>query len=210
MAFNTYAPTIYQKFTYVLAAGADIDVSVYGRFLTVLSNSNATDPHISVGGQAEYQIPAGLSIDLNPSADSGAIQATNFGKLRFRNSSGSSMTIEFAISSGRIIDNRVTISTSTILSVNNTGQTMSTPAAYAVATAAPGAAFLAAASTTREVIMQNNGAAPVWIGDANVDGSANRGILIPVGGTFALQTAAALYARSTGAASTLSYMVIAT
>lgn len=208
MAFNTYAPTIYQRFTYAIAAGESIDVAVYGRFLTILSNSSATDPHVSIGGQVEYQIPAGLSVDLNPEADS--TNAKYFGKLRFRNSTGAVMTIDFAISSGRIFDNRIIISTTTVLLTNSTGQTMSTPAKYAAGTGAPGAPAVVAASTTREVGITNNGTNPVWAGDANVDGANSRGILIPAGSTVFLTTAAAIYLRSTGGTSDCGIMVIAT
>lgn len=206
MALSNKGATIYQRFTYSIAAGAAIDVNCYGRFITILANSITTDPHLSIGGQVEYQIPAGISIDL--AQDNTDPRNNIYTTLRFRNSSNAIMVLDFAISSGRIYDNRVIISTTTTLNTNSTPDTLASPAAAAVSDVV-GAAKIAAAGANREYILQNNGANDIWVGDANISAATSRGIKIAPNTGLTLTTGGAVYAVcAAGLTSTLSIIVM--
>lgn len=201
MALSNKGATIYQRFTYTIAAGADITINALGRFVTILGNSSTTDPHMSIGGQVESQIPAGISVDL---AQDNADPKDNFYySLRFRNSGVAIMTLDLAISSGRIQDNRVVISSTSVLPVNATPDTNTTPAPAAVTDVA--AVAVAANGSTREVLLQNNGANDIWVGDANIDPATLRGYKIEPKSGLLIGTAGAIYARcAAGLTSTLS------
>ncbi len=188
----------YKYFSVTIPAGEIRRVDVYSRFLTILNNSAASDPLVSIGGQSYERIPQGISIEL-PEND-------NFGYLEFYNDSIADLTITFAVSAGRIYDARLVASA--VLSVNATSNVLSTPAAITVTTSAPASPAIAADSTRRAVILQNNGANPVWVGDAAVDGANNRGICIVPGESMSIETEAAIYLRSTGGNSTVSYALL--
>jgi len=189
-------PQVYQYFKRTIAAGEVIRINAYGNFLTLLNSTGAEDILISISGQSFQEMPQGLSLEL-PQGDS-------FVYLEFRNSEAGPVTIKFSLSNGKIFDNRVTISGT--LDVTETTNAINTPAAVAVEVAVPGAATIAANANRREILIQNNGANPIWVGDANVDGANNRGIKIDIGGSIILASEAALYLRSTVGASTASYM----
>lgn len=188
--------TIYQYFQRVIAAGEVARINVYGNFITLLSNTGSANIRISIGGQSFQELPFGLSVELP--------QGDNFTYLEFQNTEGAAVTIAFSLSSGRINDARLVLNG--VVAVNLTTNALSTPAAITVNTAAPGAATIAANTSRRTVIIQNNGANPIWAGDSAVDGASNRGILIPIGDTLVLDSEAAIYLRATGAASTASIM----
>lgn len=189
----------YRYFDITIAAGEIYQLNVFGRFMSILYNSSTTDPLVAINGQPEEKIPAGLSIKLSD-------EEYSFKKIEIRNSSGSSMSLKLAFSSGEVYDNRFAV-TST-LDVNTATDTISTPAALTIPTTAPGAASIAASTSRREVVIQNNGANPLWIGDANVDGANNRGIKVAAGDSIVLNTSAAIYMRATGASTTVSYMTL--
>lgn len=188
----------YQFFSITIAAGEVYHINSYSHFITLLSSTGVQSIMISIGGQAMQELPAGLSVELP--------QDQNFTFLEFKNNELVPVTITFSLSSGAVQDNRNIITG--IIAVNPSGNTFVTPAAIAVAVGAPGAVSIAANPGRREVIIQNNGANPIWAGDANVDGTSNRGILIEIGATVVLSTEAAIYLRSTGGASTASYAEI--
>lgn len=188
--------TIYQYFQRAIAAGEVVRVNVYGNFITLLSNTGSANIRISIGGQSFQELPFGLSVELP--------QGDKFTYLEFQNTEGAAVTIAFSLSSGRINDARLVLNG--VVAVNLTTNALLTPAAITVNTAAPGAATIAANTSRRTVIIQNNGANPIWAGDSAVDGASNRGILIPVGDTLILDSEAAIYLRATGAASTASIM----
>ncbi len=187
---------VYQFFRRTIAAGETAKINAWGNYVTLLSNSGSNNIFISIGGQPMQEMPFGLSVALPHDA--------RFKYLEFYNSAGVSVTIEFTVSAGLVSDNRSVINSTLVVDPSSDG--LATPAAITVNTAAPGAATIAADSTRREVIIQNNGANPIWAGDANVDGANNRGILIPIGQAIVLSTQAAIYLRSTGGASTASTM----
>ncbi len=101
----------YRNFEYTLADQEIREIFAYGRFLTILSNSISIDPKVSINGQAAQPIPSGIGIEL-------PLGEKPYTTLMFQNTSGGAMTIRFAISNGRIIDNRLVLS-GTILTQDN-------------------------------------------------------------------------------------------
>lgn len=91
----------FTNFTVVIAAGESRKISKLGKYITILSNSGA-DPRIQINGQNGGIVSSGLSIELPPSE--------NFDKLEFVNESGASITMQIAISNGKIIDSRTVLS----------------------------------------------------------------------------------------------------
>jgi hypothetical protein len=188
---------IYSYFSMILAAGEYRETAVYGNFINMLGNSGATNIRISIDGQPEQELPQGISMDLPDS--------NTFTMIAFHNTSVAAVTITFSISNGRVFDNRIVLSGS--LSVNLTPDGFSTPAAVAVAVAAPGAPAVAASASNREVWIQNNGGNDIWYGDANVDGANNRGIKLKPDEMAIVSTSAAIYLRSTVGASVASVAI---
>lgn len=179
--------TIYQDYQVVLSAGEFRQFQCHGRYLTILDNSLSTDMMISFDGQAEQPVPKGISIELP--------EQENFVTLGLRNPAGSSATLRFAISNGKVDDNRNVISgTVTVEGVSNT---ITTPVKGTATTGVPGAPAVAAAGANRKVIIQNLGANDIWFGDSNVDGANSRGTKILPGDGYEIDTAAAIYIRST-------------
>lgn len=91
----------YTNFTVVIAAGQSRKIAKLGKYVTILSNSGA-DPRIQINGQNGGIIPNGLSLELPP--------AESFDKLEFVNESASSITMQIAVSNGKIIDSRTVLS----------------------------------------------------------------------------------------------------
>jgi hypothetical protein len=91
----------FTNFTAVIAAGESRKISKLGKYITILSNSGA-DPRIQINGQNGGIVPSGLSIELPPSE--------NFDKLEFVNESSDSITMQIAVSNGKIIDSRTVLS----------------------------------------------------------------------------------------------------
>lgn len=189
---------IYQDNSITLSAGQFYQLYATGRFLTILDNSLSTDMMFSFDGQPEQSIPKGISVELP--------ETEKFITINIRNPAGSAATIRFSISNGQVYDNRNVI-TGTV-TVDNTSNTISTPAKGTATTAAPGAPAIAASSANRIVIIQNQGANPIWWGDSAVDGANSRGIKIPAGEGYEIATASAIYLRSTGGNSDYSYAVL--
>jgi len=185
----------YSFFNITIQAGEIYRINNYSHYITLLSSTGAQNVMISIGGQAMQELPFGLSVELP--------QDENFTYLEFKNNELLAVTITFSLSSGAVSDNRNVVNGTVV--VNPSANTFVTPAALAVAIGAPVAPAIVANPGRREVIIQNNGANPVWAGDINVDGANNRGVLIPIGGTVILSTEAEIYLRSTGGASTASY-----
>ncbi|MDD5692245.1 MAG: hypothetical protein PHP10_03605 [Candidatus Omnitrophica bacterium] len=92
----------YRYFSVTLAAGQVLPINVYARYITILSNSIATNPEISIGGDQFETIKAGLSIEL-PEGD--MVQ-----EIQLRNPSAGLMTLTFALSAGKIVDSSLSIS----------------------------------------------------------------------------------------------------
>jgi hypothetical protein len=189
--------SIYRHFELNILAGETVERSVHGRFLTLLTNTSGDDPKVSIAGDSEETLPKGISVELSDAEKS-------FTLIRFRNPGGSTMTITFSISEGRILDNRTVISGS--LAVNATPDTMTTPAAAAATSTA--AQIVTGASSTRRVTLQNQGPDAVWVGDANVAPDSNRGYKIPKDGGIQIDNSDDIWARTAaGETATVSIMV---
>lgn len=187
--------SIYRHFELNILAGETVERSVHGRFLTLLTNTSGDDPKVSIAGDSEETLPKGISIELSDVEKS-------FTLIRFRNPGGSTMTITFSISEGRILDNRTVISGS--LAVNATPDTMTTPAAASATSTA--AMIVTGASATRRVTLQNQGPDAVWVGDENV--AVNRGYKIPKDGGIQIDNSDDIWARcATSETATVSIMV---
>lgn len=188
-----YEPLLIDSIT--LAAGVSRDVNIQGNFFRVLSTTGSADILVQIGSGRETPVPAGLGVDLP--------EGEKFDKIRFRNSEGSQVVVQYAIGNGKILDDRSTF-TGTVNTLEAVSNTLATPASISVPTTAPGSPQVAASTTTREVWVQNNGSFDLWVGDSNVDGANNRGVKIIPGGLAVFVTSAALYMRANGGTTTAS------
>lgn len=195
------AGSIYQKMTIVLAASETRQIAVSGSYLRILSNSSATyDPIIRMGSSPEQSIKAGIGIKLSPGETFGIIV------LRNPNASGS-MTVEIASGDGQIDDSSLVISGS-IATVETPTNTLTSPAAIAVNATGT---LIAADSTIRERIMQNNGTKNVWVGAtlATTIPASNQGIKIAAGASMIISSSGAVAVKcAAGETSTLSILNI--
>lgn len=85
----------YASMRFTLAAGRQRTVAMYGNFLSILDNNLSANPEISIGGDPFYEIPKGVSV-----------QVESFKYIEFKNPSASSMSLWIAMSAGEIWDNR--------------------------------------------------------------------------------------------------------
>lgn len=175
--------TVYQHYSRTIAAGEIAEVSVFGRFITLLSNTSSTDMQLQIDSDPLQTFPKGLSLDLP--------EGKFFKKIYIKNPSASSADITFAISSGKILDSRVVLSGS--LSTNDTPDLFTTPAKASVTATA--SKIVTGSSSTRVMIIQNKGPYPCTIGDSNVDADNDRGYEIPVDGAIELKTKADIWAE---------------
>jgi len=90
-----------QHFQETIAAGERKIIYAYSRMLTILENSASDDIKVGIGEMLPTLLRAGLQYEL-PEGD-------NFDRLAFENQSGSSTTVKFILSMGRVHDNRLTI-----------------------------------------------------------------------------------------------------
>ena len=114
MAKQTYA-----SIRFTMAAGRQHTIAMFGNFLTILDNSLATNPEVSIDGAPFYEIPQGVSVKVTP-----------FGKVECKNPSGSSMDLWVAMSAGEILDNRANFSGN--ISVEDITDAIATPAALSI------------------------------------------------------------------------------
>lgn len=187
--------TVYQDYQIVLTTGEFRSFQCHGRYLTILENSVSDDMLVQFDGQPSQPLPKGLSVEIP--------ENENFITISFRNPSVSSATIRFSISNGKVYDNRNVI-TGTV-DVDDVSNTLDSPAAFAVDDTAQIA--VASDSTVKEVILQNNGANAVWIGDSNVTPASSRGIKIDADTSMVVSSSDDIYARcAAGLTSTLSIL----
>jgi len=189
--FKTYSLTI--------AAGGVNRIDSYARFIAVLSSTSSTDMKAILGdGRAIAELPAGVSLELP--------QGEFFKSITIQNPTGGNVTLKIALSMGSIYDRRFTVAS--VLSVTTAATVTSTPPAVAVA-ASPAAAtlLLAAYADRHEIIVSNDGANKMYVGDPNVDAAANRGVPIAPGGSVVLNTTAAIYGMAVAAGATTASIV---
>jgi len=106
----------YASMRITMAAGRQQMIAMFGKFLTILANNLSTNPEISIDGDPFYEIPQGVSIEVQ-----------QYSKIEFKNPSASSMTLWLAMSAGKIWDNRA-VFTGTI-PIEDITDAIETPAA---------------------------------------------------------------------------------
>lgn len=94
--------SLYQFYNPSITAGATRPYSVYGRFITLLSNTSLTPILVSLDAQPMQPMPFGISIELPDNEV--------FHNIKFKNDTLATVKIEFCTSAGRIYDNRVNLS----------------------------------------------------------------------------------------------------
>ncbi len=107
----------YRDFQFTLAAGEMQTIFAWGRFFTMLANSSATDLLVSINGQAAQPVPNGVGLEL-------PLEESPYSTITITNPSGAPMTVRFAISNGRVIDNRNV--TSGLILVSDTAEQANT------------------------------------------------------------------------------------
>lgn len=117
------------------------------------------------------------------------------------NTGVASITVRVALALGQVSDDRLNVS-GTITTQQNSPGTLTTIADVALNNASA-TLILAAASTTREVIISNPlaNAVDLRVGDSAI--TATRGAILAAGQTMALTTAAAVYVFANAAGKTL-------
>ena len=254
----------YQYFERTIANNGIAPIYAFSRFITLLENSASVNIRMSINDQPYQQLPQGISVEL-PAAEV-------LKSIAFYNVSGATCTIKFALSAGRIYDNRVVIAgdldvtdisnnittpvstialdennlinnaaavnkgggkvgipltsqpfaTGEILTIANTVNYNATDwivdatssANEVVITATYSAETfdgvddsiglttprsIGADTTRKELIIQNNGAVDVWIGDTNVDVTTKRGTKLVTADIAILSVTAAVYAMADSA-----------
>lgn len=97
-----------------MASGRQKVIAMYGNFLTILENSLTSNPEVSIAGDPFYEIPQGVSIQVEP-----------FTKVEFKNPTGSSMSLWIAMSAGKIFDNRANFAG--VVTVKDISDAIATP-----------------------------------------------------------------------------------
>jgi len=105
----------YSSIRFTLPAGRQHGVAMFGSFLTILNNSLTVNPLISLGGSPFYEIPQGVSVEVD-----------EFVRVAFKNPSGASMALWVAMSTGKIYDNRANFVG--VVPIEDITDTMETPA----------------------------------------------------------------------------------
>jgi hypothetical protein len=90
-------PYFSERFT--LATGRQKNIPVHGKWVTILYNSVAENPEISIDGSSFSEIPAGISVELQEP----------FKRIEFKNPATGSMELWVAFSDEKIHDNRAVI-----------------------------------------------------------------------------------------------------
>lgn len=186
--------TPYQHFSVNnLPSGSIHKEGVLGNFLLLLSYTGTDSIYVSFGGETFQVLPKGIAVELP--------EDEKFLDLRFKQLSGAAQSFDFVITSGKVFDSRLVLQGS--LDVNISANSNESPEEASITDTASIA--VAADSTCREVILQNNGSNDCWIGDSNVDGSSRRGYKLESGSSVIITSGGAIYARClSGLTTTLS------
>jgi len=161
----------YQYYNMTLAANATYNAGVYGNFFAMLTNSSTTPVKVQIGDTPEQDVPAGLSIEFS----------SPFNGLTIRNTTSGQISITFAVATGRIVDSRLSLIDSS-LTVNLAANAIATIAQ--ITTTGAAAVAVTTPAQTKEIMIQNTGSNPAWIGDANI--STTRGYKLESGETIVL------------------------
>ena len=187
--------TNYRFFEPTIANNTVLRINAYGNFLTIFDYSASDKLEISIGGEPFEKIRSGVSIQLK--------QGDDFSYIDFKNDTGASVQVEFALTTGSITDKSISIAGE--LDCDISTDTLETPAKV-TATAVAAAVSIAADTDQREIVIENHSANIVWLGDAAVDGAVTRGIRLLPTTKIVLSTSAAIYLHAPAGNSDLSYM----
>jgi hypothetical protein len=153
----------------------------------MLSNSSVTAVKVAIGGGGpKGELQPGLSVELP--------QDKHFKYLLFENQIGSQITIEIALSTGRVYDNRFVVSG--VIAIDDTANSIETPAKITLVVGNSYTATISAGSTRKELILQNTGTNEFWYGDINVDPVNKRGIRMQAGDIHILTLTGAVTLKS--------------
>lgn len=150
-------------YEYILRPVLDNEIyeaNVFGKFVSILAWGSTTDLLISIEGEAFSRIKAGMSVKLPDTAKP-------FYSIRFQNLTGGTVTLEYAVSDGQIIDNRLTVSGTVIASIPGKAAAIGFNA-LAISNVAPGTS-IAANTARRSIFIQNlkANAGDMYIGTAD-------------------------------------------
>lgn len=173
----------YRFYRATLTPGKVLTISSYARFLTILSNNLTTSPKISINGDAEEELPSGLSVELP--------EKENFDHLELRNPSAiDSMTLEFSLSAGHIYDNRLVISGSTFTEILDQLKGDSVPENWGndITVGVVAVSLLAANTNRKSVLIQSDVANSgiIYIGYDNTVGSGKKVATLLPGSSFSV------------------------
>lgn len=183
---------IYQHRAITLQIGQTLPIYTDCKFFRVLENDGA-DFSVQLNEEVPSIIKRGMSIKLGAGND--------LTKLTLINGTGAVLNIEITLSNDEVTDDRLNVSGS--LDVSLAANTCQSPAAFAVTDAAQIA--VAADIAAKEVVLQNNGANIIWLGDVNVDPANNRGYALDPATAVIWACNGNIYGRcAAGLASTLS------
>lgn len=140
----------YDFFRYTISAGGRQSVNIQANFLNMLSTTGLANIIVSIGESQQQELPVGLSIDLTDLGD--------FKRVDFINAEASEVTIEFSVSAGRVIDNRLVLSGSVFTSLLNELQGDTTPDGWntlQISSAAGGTQVFASNTSRHSCFVQN-------------------------------------------------------
>ncbi len=175
----------YKEFTLSIPDGGIETIFYEFNFFRILSISTTTNVTIRYGssGTPSDVVGAGIGYEMGAIVD----------RVQIQNNSGGVLTITVALAVGKISDDRLNISGAINISK---ASSFTSVADLAIVAGAAAVVIQAANSATREVIITNTGANDCRVGDAGT--AVAEGTLLAVGQTIILDTAAVIYAFSTG------------
>jgi len=173
---------VYLPVEHQLAAGQIVDVNIFAAHLYIKEISSTPALQISVDGSKFGKVFEGTHFDFS---------GNSFGQVKFRNYSAATISFTALFCSQNIIDSSIVLTGS--LAVKDVANSLVTTDVINVGTLAARAAD----TTRREIIIQNNGTAAVWIGDSSV--AVGRGYKLDADKSVVLATTDELYfTASTG------------
>jgi hypothetical protein len=172
----------YQEYPISLAPGEIQNLGVSGSTFGALAISGS-NVLVRLGDAEEFPLRQGLIIEMP--------EGERFPKVQLRNNSLSSAQITFAVSEGKIRDNR--FSTTVALKTYAGDKLIDSDKVNVTSTAT----IIKAADAVRTSIMIQNKSLTdsVWIGGSTVDAANNRGIELVVGAAITLNTSGVVYGR---------------
>lgn len=190
-------PFSYSFFQYTIPASGVQRIWVgQADFFQILSWSGASNTlKISVNGQNFQTVPVGTKLN----------SISDFEYIDLQNTDVGSGIVQVNLGNGDIQNNALTIVGT--LTTDPSAMAWTTPTAVSVTTTA--ALLVAANSARKEIIISNNGASTVYLGDVNVNAAAGRGIPLAAGEKIVLTHKGLIWADSLSGTNSVSYAELA-